>query len=399
MFWGKEMLERKYYAAKRVQQEPPREKRKEARKETRGEGKEEKRREIAEQPIIKLSAPKIPSVVTGALNKNIFSYRTFLSPELDSKNCYSHSRYALEHSDVSGITREFGRLGSGSYGVVSVGCLTPRDGAEQKGECKYAIKMLSSIETGEQEAYFLHLLQTITLNGGPIVPRLQDVWSCDGKFYYVMDRYEGDMKQVGREQFDELVDSRFPELAPFRGSGSSSGSIYNINQLRTMFQISYILSQNGIVFLDTKPDQFLYRQSPLRDGSLQIVLTDFGFSKQTKVSKSIEKAPFGWSGNLFKCGTDLVAEAVAAGPRIVAELNLWQLSSYLFADLTFIYDQEQDRIAIFAGYEISPELQRLVEKNCPKYAELKVETMKKLSELHHRTKIPFLTMDSTSLGL
>ena len=95
----------------------------------------------------------------------------------------------------------------------------------------------------------------------------------------------------------------------------------------------------------------------------------------------------------------LVSTILDAGPRLSQDLNAWQLSSYLFADITFVFDPITGRIAIFLGYEVNPELESLASILCPKYNEIKESMMRKLLLFHQATGIPFLTMNDSSLGL
>ena len=104
-------------------------------------------------------------------------------------------------------------LGEGSYGTVIAGCRKGATSPETE-DCNYAIKQFSlgggtsSVATthiiiSDKEIYFLHMLQDIKLNGHFIVPRLLEAWRCEEEVLYVMDRYEGDMYELGKEQLEE----------------------------------------------------------------------------------------------------------------------------------------------------------------------------------------------------
>lgn len=419
---------------------------------------EEEDFEEKEQSDVYLLSLVIPATISGSLETKTFTYPTYYYPDSsddDPRKCFQHSSIIpisqWEHKDderkqeyseqkrqeygerkrpivVSGNSDDSGSssyslLGQGSNGQVFIGCSRNEreDKKEVRHSCTHAIKILNSLETGEREAYFLFLLQHLLLNNKPVTPRLQQVWSCGDKFFYVMDRFQDNMMRLGNEQFDELSVTRFPILNSYKAIRGKP-ALYTTYQLRTMFQICYTLSKYGILMGDMKPDQFLYREDQ-KNSFLDIVITDFGYTKN--ISQLLRQAVeakkksarrmilkdlwLGWTSNYYECKSDLLdmllsvaVDDPSTGQKMLQDFNMWQLSSYLFQHTTFVYDDSappgHGQLSLFREYTVHPMIELILAENCTRFNDHHEEADRKIDFLKHSMNLPLFTMDEQSLG-
>jgi serine/threonine protein kinase len=398
--------ERKYYSVKRT---------------IKGEGKEMKQNRGIPKSSTFIKPPlNFPTIISGKLETKTFSYLTNVSPNflidyddqsIISRECINHSNYKIQLDTI---------LGKGSYGSVYASCF--------EIDCKYATKVLNERDIGEREAYFLYLLQRISINGKPIVPRLLDVWCCNNQFFYTMNRYDENMETVGRNQFDELAFSAFPmmtilrEYESFDKTRAKTGSLFTTDQLMKMFGICEAISQNGIIGGDLKPDQFLFKKNNDEKKSpeyeIDIVLTDFGLSKRIFLDNpdanigKLKKSSVGWSGSLFQCSGSLIPELFQSSSSSsssigneniekVRQFNMWQLSSYLFHDITFVFDPPSNQLFLFLGFDMSINVENfkhLISEKCSKYNSKQQIVSELLTKFSEKTGIPFFLLNYSSFN-
>lgn len=255
----------------------------------------------------------------------------------------------------------------------------------------------------EDEVIFLHHLAGCTIDEQTIVPRLGKVWYCKNNFYYTMNKFQGNMEQLGISQF-VYFSNLHPEmkLQPTHKIVISDKEI-NIpsilltwDQLKRMFEICLVLSFVQIMHKDLKLNNFLFNS--LDDGSTHIVIADFGFALEwTKPVKPYQNTDFGW-WHIFNCGKDLYNKVYGSASAI----NMTQfVLSLLLQYRTFVLDTETNLLYLFSGYNNDDFLTLLttIAKNCSNFIPLMSITQSGYIDVHNQTKIPFLEVRNESIPI
>jgi len=256
-----------------------------------------------------------------------------------------------------------GVLGEGGWGTVLQVCL------HQK--CRYAAKIQNFVGQTELERmisgrdiYFLRYLQKSGL-----VPKLFDYYECIDQTITVMDLYDTNM-----QTFSEKVAQKYG----LAGEGSEIG-LFEYDELIEMYKILWKLGfQDGVLFSDAKPDQFLRRST--KNGGFEIVANDFGWAsllphfKRTDSQINISTQHLGWTSN-HESPTEIGMCPSQNEPELTlnfqaALFNIWHMEAFLVAAglSTPMFVKRGNQIYQFLGTEEFVKLyQTHISYVCPKF--------------------------------
>lgn len=134
----------------------------------------------------------------------------------------------------------------GSFGSIREACL--------KSRCPYIVKIVNidfqnehGVMSAKREAEIYQHLQKVA-------PIIHDHWECQGHYFIVMDRYDGDLRKY------------------IQKNGLSKSEL---NQLRKLVDEMHLL---GIQHNDLHTGNILYKKLP--NGKVKFVVIDFGLSRE-----------------------------------------------------------------------------------------------------------------------
>ena len=175
---------------------------------------------------------------------------------------------------------KFGKqLGKGAYGNIFSACKIKKDensnlsdcdpdiSADLDGNNNFATKVSKMDEPGDTisgmiGSSIVKALQDeswIDYNGKEqdLVPRFVDARICGGNLYTTFDKWDGDMRSLGQEQLQEVLD-HFALLDEERKDLLKCVYLYTKEQMYDMFEIAKRLDDIGVVHGDLNPTQYLF---------------------------------------------------------------------------------------------------------------------------------------------
>lgn len=284
-------------------------------------------------------------------------------------------------------------LGRGSFGRVVSLCKEGEEGESGNGSCEHVLKIIAIqhdtakvhdydlLDLAIREPLFLHRLRNVKLKGKPITPTLQDAWICFPWFYVVMDKWDGDMDHLAREQ-----------------AGDEPGVLrFTYPQFLKMFQIIELLTKLGIVHGDLKLDQFLQRNK-----GNDIVITDFGLAGDAAAAdngKTMVYAPrMGWSHSIGCPATKPIKELIAS-PSLKRYFNAWQFESALANSHVLIDNPRTGEPMVFRGVKIPPVVRSTFQKICTESRIPRAQWLQGQRELAQHLRAPMFAIDLDELNV
>lgn len=178
------------------------------------------------------------------------------------------------------------------------------------------IKGYLNKNVAEREIYFHRRLQSVSVNGKCVVPKLVSVWSSNDNRLFKKTEATNDSDPGPKTYYFMATECWIGNMKDLY---ALQGEVYTASQMQTMFMIARVVGEHDVIHTDLKPDNFLYRHN---GKELEICLTDFELAGGYH-SPFIPK--WGWPSVCRELGAPEEHSNLKEPYPDAAHFNVWEL--------------------------------------------------------------------------